>query len=105
MQVAGEKLVHLGTCVGKLTHSGKFHLMVGCLDLLAAHAKYKVASLNPKALSPKPHQYGRTDRISESQIRQFQRAILSLIRAVGLSTGNCSSQLSVLPDDEANLEV
>ena len=41
-QVAREKLVHLGTSIGKMTHSGKFRLTVGCLDLLAQHAKYKV---------------------------------------------------------------
>ena len=32
----------LGLCIGKFTHSDKFKLMVGALDLLAAHAKYKV---------------------------------------------------------------
>lgn len=42
LQVAREKLVHLGTCIGKLTHSGKFRLTVGALDILAQHAKYKV---------------------------------------------------------------
>ena len=41
-QIAREKLVHLGTSIGKLTHTGKFRLTVGCLDLLAQHAKYKV---------------------------------------------------------------
>ncbi len=40
--------MHLGTCVGKMTHSGKFRLTIGCLDLLASQAKYKVA--NPRAL-------------------------------------------------------
>lgn len=34
--------MHLGTCIGKLTHSGKFRLTVGALDVLAQHAKYKV---------------------------------------------------------------
>ena len=42
LQVARDKLVHLGTSIGKLTHTGKFRLTVGCLDLLAQHAKYKV---------------------------------------------------------------
>ena len=42
MQVARDKLVHLGQCIGKLTHSGKFRLTVGCLDLLSTYAKYKV---------------------------------------------------------------
>lgn len=40
--VGRDQLVHLGTCVGKLTHSGKFRLTVGAVDLLAQHAKYKV---------------------------------------------------------------
>ena len=42
LQIARDKLVHLGTCIGKLTHSGKFRLTVGALDLLAQYAKYKV---------------------------------------------------------------
>jgi ribosome biogenesis protein Nip4 len=41
-QVARDKLVHLGACIGKLTHSGKFRLTVGALDILAQHARYKV---------------------------------------------------------------
>ena len=40
--ISRDKLVHLGTAVGRLTHSGKFRLTVGALDLLAQHAKYKV---------------------------------------------------------------
>jgi len=40
--VARDKLVSLGLCVGRLTHSGKFRLTIGALDLLAQHAKYKV---------------------------------------------------------------
>ena len=42
VQVGREQLVSLGQCIGKLTHSGKFRLTVGALDVLAAHAKYKV---------------------------------------------------------------
>jgi len=42
MQIARDKLVSLGTCVGKFTHSGKFRLTIGCLDLLSQYAKYKV---------------------------------------------------------------
>jgi len=40
--VAREKLVSLGQCIGKLTHSGKFILTIGVLDILTAHAKHKV---------------------------------------------------------------
>ena len=40
--VARDKLVALGVVVGKLTHSGKFRLTIGALDLLAQHAKHKV---------------------------------------------------------------
>lgn len=42
LQVSRDKLAHLGVCVGKLTHTGKFRLTIACLDLLAQHAKYKV---------------------------------------------------------------
>ena len=41
-QVAREKLVALGTCIGRFTHSGKFRVTIGALDLLAQYAKYKV---------------------------------------------------------------
>lgn len=37
--------MHLGTCVGKLTHSGKFRLTIGALDILAQFAKHKVGGL------------------------------------------------------------
>ncbi|KAL4423664.1 hypothetical protein ABPG75_000965 [Micractinium tetrahymenae] len=40
--VARDKLVALGACIGKFTHSGKFRLTIGALDLLAQYAKYKV---------------------------------------------------------------
>lgn len=42
LQVARDKLVALGTCIGKFTHTGKFRLTIGCLDILAQYAKYKV---------------------------------------------------------------
>ena len=41
-QVARDKLVGLGTMIGKFTHSDKFQLTVGALDILSAHAKHKV---------------------------------------------------------------
>ena len=34
----------LGVCVGKFTHSDKSRLMIGALELLAAHAKHKVST-------------------------------------------------------------
>ncbi|KAL3157024.1 ribosome biosynthesis protein nip7 [Trebouxia sp. C0009 RCD-2024] len=40
--VGREQLVSLGQCIGKLTHSGKFRLTIGALDVLASHAKYKI---------------------------------------------------------------
>tara|TARA_B110000967_G_scaffold77506_1_gene80091 strand:- start:621 stop:914 length:294 start_codon:yes stop_codon:yes gene_type:complete len=40
--IARESLVSLGVCVGKFTHSDKFKLTIGALELLAAHAKHKV---------------------------------------------------------------
>ena len=42
LQIARDKLVALGTCIGKFTHSGKFRVTIGALDLLAQYAKYKV---------------------------------------------------------------
>jgi hypothetical protein len=42
LQIARDKLVALGTCIGKLTHTGKFRLTIGALDILSQHAKYKV---------------------------------------------------------------
>ena len=47
VQVSRDKLAHLGTCIGKLTHTGKFRLTIACLDLLAQHAKYKVTPMQP----------------------------------------------------------
>jgi hypothetical protein len=46
-QVARDKLVSLGTPVGKLTHSGKFRLTVGALDVLSRYAKHKVRGTLP----------------------------------------------------------
>lgn len=37
--VARDNLLSLGTCVGKFTKAGKFHLAVSALDLLAQYAK------------------------------------------------------------------
>jgi hypothetical protein len=52
--VGRDQLVHLGTCVGKLTHSGKFRLTVGAVDLLAQHAKYKVTGEERGRAPPAP---------------------------------------------------
>ena len=37
--VARKNLVSLGTCIGKFTKSGKFHLQITALDLIAPYAK------------------------------------------------------------------
>jgi ribosome biogenesis protein Nip4 len=42
LQIARDKLVSLGTPVGKLTHSGKFRLTISALELLSRYAKHKV---------------------------------------------------------------
>mmetsp|Transcript_8837 Transcript_8837/g.36164 ORF Transcript_8837/g.36164 Transcript_8837/m.36164 type:complete len:108 (-) Transcript_8837:73-396(-) len=42
--ISRDQLVSLGVCVGKFTHSDKFRLMIGALELLAAHAKHKVST-------------------------------------------------------------
>jgi len=41
--VSREKLVSLGVCLGKFTHSGKFRLIVSCLDTIAQYATHKVS--------------------------------------------------------------
>lgn len=40
--VAKDNLISLGTCFGKFTKSGKFHLHVTALDYISEYAKYKV---------------------------------------------------------------
>ena len=40
--IARDKLYALGTCIGKFTHSGKFRMGVGALDILAQFGKYKI---------------------------------------------------------------
>ena len=40
--ISREQLVTLGQNIGKFTHSGKFRLTIGALDLLAQHGKYKM---------------------------------------------------------------
>jgi 60S ribosome subunit biogenesis protein NIP7 len=60
LQVARESLIALGTCIGKFTHTNKFMLTIGALDLLTQHAKYKVRQPRgdpsrprwPRALTP-----------------------------------------------------
>ena len=42
--IARDKLVGLGVCIGKFTHGGKFRLTIGGLDVLSKYAKYKVRS-------------------------------------------------------------
>jgi len=40
--ISNDNLLALGTCVGKFTKSGKFHLTIHSLDYLSQYAKYKV---------------------------------------------------------------
>ena len=40
--VSRDALLHVGTCFGKFTKSGKFRLHVTALDYIAQYAKYKV---------------------------------------------------------------
>ena len=43
VQIARDKIAMLGVQLGRLTsHTGKFRLGIGCIDLLAQYAKYKV---------------------------------------------------------------
>ncbi|CAN6894171.1 unnamed protein product [Brassica oleracea var. botrytis] len=40
--ISRKSLVSIGTCIGKYTHAGSFHLTIMSLNLLAANAKHKV---------------------------------------------------------------
>ncbi|KAJ9181930.1 hypothetical protein P3X46_005973 [Hevea brasiliensis] len=40
--ISRKNLASLGTCIGKFTHGGNFHLTIQALNLLAANAKHKV---------------------------------------------------------------
>ncbi|KAK9932849.1 hypothetical protein M0R45_020071 [Rubus argutus] len=40
--IARANLVSLGTCIGRFTHGGSFHLTVHCLSLVASNAIHKV---------------------------------------------------------------
>ncbi|KAL8304195.1 hypothetical protein RB597_004535 [Gaeumannomyces tritici] len=40
--IAREKLMSLGTCLGKFTKSGKFRLHITALPILSEHARYKM---------------------------------------------------------------
>ena len=39
--IARKQLISLGTCIGKFTKSGKFHLQITALDVLAPYAKVR----------------------------------------------------------------
>lgn len=62
--VARDQLVSLGVCVGKFTHSDKFRLTIGALELLAAHAKHKVSYAAA---------FGETYRFAAKQRFSFRR--------------------------------
>ncbi len=40
--IARKRLISMGTCVGKFTKTGKFHLQVTALDVIAPYAKVNV---------------------------------------------------------------
>jgi len=40
--IGRDHLISLGTCFGKFTKGGKFHLHITCLDYISQYAKYKV---------------------------------------------------------------
>lgn len=41
--ISRERLISAGTKIGKFTHSGKFHLHITCLELLAQYARVRAA--------------------------------------------------------------
>ncbi|OAA43088.1 60S ribosome subunit biogenesis protein NIP7 [Metarhizium rileyi] len=40
--IARDKLLSLGTCIGKFTKSGKFRLHITALEILSEHARWKI---------------------------------------------------------------
>ena len=60
--IARDQLVSLGVCIGKFTHSDKFRLTIGALELLAAHAKHKVRRATRPHAAPSPSPFPRWDR-------------------------------------------
>ncbi|KAH6687230.1 PUA-like domain-containing protein [Plectosphaerella plurivora] len=49
--IARDKLLSLGTCIGKLTKTGKFRLHITALDVIAPYARYKLW-LKPNGIMP-----------------------------------------------------
>ena len=77
--VARDQLVSLGVCVGKFTHSDKFRLTIGALELLAAHAKHKVRIATGEADASRSfalffRRYARRMRLVRSSRRCFSFA-------------------------------
>ncbi|KAL1543056.1 60S ribosome subunit biogenesis protein NIP7 [Salvia divinorum] len=68
--VKRDKLVSLGTQIGKFTKGGKFHLTVQCLNLLAANAKHKVWL---KPTSEMKFLYGKS--VSKSEVGRITESI------------------------------
>ena len=53
--IARDQLVSLGVCIGKFTHSDKFRLTIGALELLGARGPGCVAPSDaPAAPNPSP---------------------------------------------------
>eukprot|EP00982_Pelagococcus_subviridis_P004322 29123-Pelagococcus_subviridis.AAC.5 len=73
VSVARDQLVSLGVCVGKFTHSDKFRLTIGALDLLAAHAKHK-ARPGPGPVSSRPARTNERRRPRTTLSTAVQRA-------------------------------
>lgn len=70
--ISRDQLVSLGVCVGKFTHSDKFRLTIGALELLAAHAKHKVRLADdgsPPRPSPAPRRARARARIVPARRR------------------------------------
>ena len=40
--ISRENIISIGTCFGKFTKSGKFHLHITAIDYISQYAKYKV---------------------------------------------------------------
>ena len=85
VSVAREKLLSLGTCLGKFTKTGKFRLHITALDIIAPHARYKVWI---KPNGEMPFLVGILKRVFVCSIHDVHRTIpfLKLFLPRGLAT-------------------
>lgn len=99
--VARDQLVSLGVCVGKFTHSDKFRLTIGALELLAAHAKHKVRPPREKLRMRRSRRSRMTlvfSAAASEASRSFLGAFFLRLRAAFVSSPGDASHFSLQPE-------